>query len=47
MEGLDLIDNSNWHAWAAGPSAESLLTRASMLADIWAGDGQRPAGDTT
>jgi hypothetical protein len=36
MEGLDLIDHSNWHAWAAGPSARSLLPRASMLADLWA-----------
>jgi Plasmid pRiA4b ORF-3-like protein len=36
MEGLDLIDHGNWHAWAAGPSARSLLPRVSMLADLLA-----------
>jgi hypothetical protein len=35
MEGLDLIDTSNWRAWAVGRSAGSLLTRATMLAEIW------------
>jgi hypothetical protein len=35
MEGLDLMDNSDWHAWTVGPSARSLLPRASMLAEIW------------
>jgi hypothetical protein len=35
MEGLDLIDNSNWRVWRAGPSALSLLPRANGLADIW------------
>lgn len=38
MEGLDLIDNSDWVAWTAGPSAQSLLPRASMLAEIWTTD---------
>ncbi|BBY07089.1 hypothetical protein MNVI_24070 [Mycobacterium noviomagense] len=38
MEGLDLLDNSNWGDWTAGPSSLSLLPRASMLADIWAND---------
>lgn len=36
MEGLDLLDDSNWHAWTAGPSARSLLPRASMLAEFLA-----------
>lgn len=35
MKGLDLIDNSNWHAWTVGRSARSLLPRATMLAEIW------------
>jgi hypothetical protein len=38
MEGLDLIDNSDWLVWTAGPSARSLLPRAGMLAEIWAND---------
>lgn len=36
MKALDLIDNSNRHAWTVGPSALSLLPCAGMLADIWA-----------
>ena len=35
MEGLDLIDSADWHAWATGASALSLLPRATMLAEIW------------
>jgi hypothetical protein len=35
MKGLDLIDNPNWHAWASGAAALSLLPRATMLAEIW------------
>jgi Plasmid pRiA4b ORF-3-like protein len=38
MEGLDLIDNSDWLAWTVGPSARSLLPRAGMLAEIWANE---------
>jgi hypothetical protein len=36
MKGLDLIANSTRHGWATGPSAHSLLSRASMLAELWA-----------
>jgi hypothetical protein len=35
MEGLDLIDSADWHAWVTGASALSLLPRATMLAEIW------------
>jgi hypothetical protein len=35
MKGLDLIDNANWHVWAAGAAARSLLPRATMLAEIF------------
>ena len=35
MRGLDLIDNTDWHSWAAGSSALSLLPGATMLAEIW------------
>ena len=38
MKGLDLIDDTNWHAWTIGPAARSLLPRASMLAEIWTND---------
>ena len=38
MRGLDLIDDSDWHAWTVGPSARSLLPHAKMLAEILAGD---------
>jgi hypothetical protein len=38
MEGLDLIDHSDWRAWKVGPSGRSLLPRATMLAEIWAND---------
>lgn len=38
MEGLDLIDTSNLYVWTVGPSAQSLLPRATMLAEIWAHD---------
>jgi hypothetical protein len=38
MRGLDLIDNIDHHAWAAGASARSLLPRADMLAEIWTND---------
>ena len=38
MKGLDLIDDTNWHAWTVGPSARSLLPRASMLAELWTND---------
>lgn len=34
MCGLDLLDDSNWHVWDLGPSAYSLLPRATMLAEI-------------
>jgi hypothetical protein len=37
MKGLDLID-SNWHSWRVGRSAQSLLPRATLLAEIWADD---------
>jgi hypothetical protein len=40
MEGLDLIDDSNWRAWAVGPSARSLLPGATMLAEVWANEGK-------
>lgn len=36
MCGLDLLDDSDWHVWDLGPSAYTLLPRATMLADIWA-----------
>lgn len=35
MKGLDLIDTRDWRAWTSGPSARSLLPRATMLAEIW------------
>jgi hypothetical protein len=38
MKGLDLIDDTNWHTWTLGPSARSLLPRASMLAELWTND---------
>ncbi|UQX12089.1 plasmid pRiA4b ORF-3 family protein [Candidatus Mycobacterium methanotrophicum] len=38
MRGLDLIDDTNWHAWTLGPSARSLLPRASMLAEFLTND---------
>jgi hypothetical protein len=38
MEGPDLIDTSNWDVWTIGRSAQSLLPRASMLAEIFAHD---------
>lgn len=38
MEGLDLIDNSDWLLWKVGPAALSLLPRATMLAEMWADD---------
>ena len=38
MEGLDLIDTINWHSWRVGRSAQSLLPRATMLAEIFAHD---------
>jgi Plasmid pRiA4b ORF-3-like protein len=38
MQGLDLVDKSDWHVWTVGPSALSLLPRATMLADPLAGD---------
>jgi hypothetical protein len=38
MQALDLVDKSDWHAWTAGPSALSLLPRATMLAEILAYD---------
>ena len=34
MKGLDLIDNVNWHVWATGAAALSLLPRATTLAEI-------------
>jgi hypothetical protein len=34
MNALDLI-NADWHVWTAGPTARSLLPRATMLAEIW------------
>ncbi len=36
MTGLDLVDRSDWNAWALGPSARSLLPGAEMLAEVWA-----------
>mgnify|MGYP000856155392 CR=1 FL=1 len=38
MAGLDLIDNTDWHRWAAGASAFTLLPGAAMLAEIWTDD---------
>lgn len=38
MRGLDLIDDTDWHAWAVGASARSLLPRADMLAEISTND---------
>jgi hypothetical protein len=38
MEGLDLIDISDWHSWSVGRSAQSLLPGATMLAEIFARD---------
>jgi hypothetical protein len=35
MRGLDLIDDTDRHAWTVGASARSLLPRAGMLAEIW------------
>ncbi|WP_102144538.1 plasmid pRiA4b ORF-3 family protein [Mycobacterium hubeiense] len=35
MKGLDLIDSADWHVFAAGAAARSLLPRATMLAEIW------------
>jgi hypothetical protein len=34
MTALDLIDRTDWRVWTIGPSARSLLSRASMLADL-------------
>jgi hypothetical protein len=39
MEALDLIDSGDRDAWQLGPSARSLLSGASMLADVW-GDAE-------
>ena len=36
MKGLDLIDDANWHVWATGAAALSLLPRATTLAEILA-----------
>jgi hypothetical protein len=38
MRGLDLIDDTDWHAWTVGASARSLLPRAGMPAEIWTND---------
>lgn len=35
MLGLDLIDDTDRHAWTVGASARSLLPRADMLAEFW------------
>jgi hypothetical protein len=34
MNGLDLIDNANWHVWTIGAAALSLLPGATMLAEV-------------
>ena len=39
MRGLDLIDDTERHAWTVGASARSLLPRAGMLAEVWTNDG--------
>jgi hypothetical protein len=39
LEALDLIE-SDWRTWRAGPSARTLLPRATALADMWS---RRPA----
>ena len=38
MRGLDLIDNTDRHAWTVGASARSLLPRAEILAEILTND---------
>ena len=38
MRGLDLMDDTDWHAWTVGGSARSLLPRASMLAETLTND---------
>lgn len=36
LEALDLIER-DWQAWRAGPSARTLLPRATALAQLWTG----------
>lgn len=36
MQALDLVDKGDWHSWAVGRSALSLLPRATLLAEIFA-----------
>ena len=38
MQGLDLIDHSDLRVWTVGPSALSLLPRATMFADLFTYD---------
>ena len=35
MTGLDVLDHPDWHMWASGPAALSLLPGATTLARIW------------
>ncbi|MGB8389491.1 plasmid pRiA4b ORF-3 family protein [Mycobacterium sp.] len=35
MRGLDLIDDTDRHAWTVGAAARSLLPHADMLAEFW------------
>jgi hypothetical protein len=35
MEALDLADNAGWQRWAPGPSARTLIPRATHLAHLW------------
>ncbi len=37
LEALDLVD-SDWRTWRAGPSARTLLTRATAMAAAWSRD---------
>lgn len=39
LTGLDLVDTSGPGGWTAGPSAQSLLPRATALAHLWSTTG--------
>jgi hypothetical protein len=34
LEALDLVEG-DWRTWRAGPSARTLLPRATALAELW------------
>lgn len=40
LEALDLV-TGDWKTWRAGPSARTLLPRATSLASLWSGEPAR------